>query len=186
MKTLSITLKKNELCYDIDFITYKVAKVHFHPTQPDTAMEVATSPSDHDFVDRLLESAVEQVKERLRFCLDETPYNAVSDRILPDLCTAPPDGNPAPAPLLPPPSAGCGSRGAYDLVLRTDDSWKGSLKVLCSAVHNFVVHHVVYHYLQLTAPTFAPAFGEEAEETLDRIGNYMRINHPIKNHLLWT
>ena len=30
MKTLSITLQKNELCYDIDFITYKVAKVHFH------------------------------------------------------------------------------------------------------------------------------------------------------------
>ena len=52
MKTLSITLQKNELCYDIDFITYKVAKVHFHPTQPDTAMEVATAPSDHDFVDR--------------------------------------------------------------------------------------------------------------------------------------
>ena len=118
--------------------------------------------------------------------LDEAPYNAVSDRILPDRHTAPPDGNPATAPLLPPPSAGCGSQGAYDLVLRTDDSWKGSLKVLCSAVHNFVVHHVVYHYLQLTAPTFAPAFGEQAEETLNRIGNYMRINHPIKNHLLWT
>ena len=62
MKDIVISLKKNELAYDIEFMTYKVAKVHFAETHPSAAQEVASAPSDHDFIDRLVVSGNENVR----------------------------------------------------------------------------------------------------------------------------
>ena len=159
-KKLIITLKRDELVYDIDFITYKVAKVHFRDGLSEVAGEVATSESDKDYVDRLLMSGMERMKDELRWCVVSERANAASDRL-------------------------CGCRKDYDLVLNTGEDWRGEASVVASLAHDYVVSDVVGNLLRQVAPDMAPLYEEQAQSRLNRLYGYMRTNQRIRMRLLF-
>ncbi len=157
-KTLIITLKRDELAYDIDFITYKVAKVHFMEEAPKVAGEVATDVSDKDFVDRLLTSGLENIKDELRWCCQWSRANSANDIV-----------------------NGC--RKDYDLVLSVRKDWRGSVEVLSSMSHDYLVNYAVFRLLLQVAPNLAPAYASLAESLLHRLYDYMRVNQRIRQTL---
>lgn len=157
MKDIVISLKKNELAYDIEFMTYKVAKVHFAESQPIAAQEVAAAPSDHDFIDRLLLSGIENVRNELRWCAVRHRRVACDDKI-------------------------SGRSLSYDIILRIDNNNHADLQVLASLIHDYLVDYAVYHHLLVTATSFAPPFAALAEATLNRIYLHMREEKPTRRY----
>lgn len=156
-----ITLKKNELVYDIEFMSYKVAKVHFLESHPQTAHEMAASRDDRDYIDRLLESAVANVKSELQWCVDERRHDATSNMISPD-------------------------KREYDIVLNIDDSSRRMAESLCSAIHDYVVNYALYRFLLITAADYAPPFGALAESNLNQAYSLARNNMKYKFFSLWN
>ena len=152
---LLITLKKNELLYDIEYMSYKVAKVHFLDTQPQSAAEVTVAEDDRDFVDRLLHSAFANVNDTLQWCVDSRPRTVATDKVCPDV-------------------------KEYDLVLNIDDKRRTIADALCSAIHDYVVHHALYHYMLMTAPAFAPSFAALAESDINKAYSLARNNTGYK------
>ncbi len=159
---LLITLKKNELVYDIEYMSWKVAKVHFLDDQPLTAPSMAVNQdSDRDFVDRLLESAIANVKSELQWCIDSRRHNVATDMVSPD-------------------------RREYDMVLNIDDDRRNVADALCSAIHDYVVCYATYRFFLLTAPSFAPSLAELAESHINRAYSLARNNMKYKYHCLWN
>lgn len=159
---LIITLKKNELVYDIEYMSWKVAKVHFLEDQPQTAPSVAVNQDDdRDFVDRLLESAVANVKSELQWCVDNRRHNVATDMVSPD-------------------------RREYDIVLNIDDDRRKVADALSSAIHDYVVSYATCHFFLLTAPSFAPSLAALAESHINRAYSLARNNMKYKYHSLWN
>ncbi len=156
-----ITLKKNELVYDIEFMSYKVAKVHFLESNPQTAPEMAASSDDRDYIDRLLESAVANVKAQLQWCVEERRHDAATDMVSPD-------------------------KREYDIVLNIDDSLSRMAEPLCSAIHDYVVHYALYRFLLVTATDYAPPFASLAESDINQAYNLARNNMKYKYFSLWN
>lgn len=157
MKDIVISLKKNELSYDIEFMTYKVAKVHFAETQPSAAQEVAAAPSDQDFIDRLLLSGIENVRNELRWCAVRHRRVASDDKIS--------------GPIL-----------SYDIILRIEENNHTDLQVLASLIHDYLVNYAVYHHLLITATSFAPPFAALSEATLNKIYLHVREEKPTRRY----
>ncbi len=148
---LLISLKKNELLYDIEYMSYKVAKVHFLDGQPQSVADVAVARDDHDFIDRLLHSAFANVKEKIQWCVDRRPHRVATDMLRP-------------------------GRHDYDLVLDVNDKRREMADSICSAVHDYVVHHVLHRFLAMTAPEFSDMFADMAENDIERVYNLCRTN----------
>ena len=157
MKDIVISLKKNELAYDIEFMTYKVAKVHFAETHPSAAQEVASAPSDQDFIDRLVVSGIENVRNELSWCAVRHRRVASDDKI-------------------------SGLVLSYDILLRIDENNHTDLQVVASLIHDYLVNHAVYHYLLITATSFAPPFAALAEATLNKIYLHVREEKPRRRY----
>ena len=157
MKDIVISMKKNELAYDIVFMTYKVAKVHFAESQPIAAQEVAAAPSDQDFIDRLLLSGIENVRNELRWCAVRHRRVACDDKIS--------------GPIL-----------SYDIILRIDDNNHADLQVLSSLIHDYLVDYAVYRHLLITATSFAPPFAALAEAALNKIYLHVREEKPTQRY----
>ena len=155
-----ITLKKNELVYDIEFMTYKVAKIHFLDVAPQAATDVAVGDDDRDYVDRLLESAVANVKTELQWCVDERRHDVVTDMVSPD-------------------------KHDYDIILNIDEKSRKAAESLCSAIHDYVVHYAVYRVMLLAAPGFAPSYAALAESDLNRAYSLARNNSKYKFYSLF-
>jgi len=156
-----ISLKKNELVYDIEFMTYKVAKIHFLESAPQSAADVAVGVDDRDFVDRLLESAVANVKRELQWCVDDRLHDAVTDMVSPD-------------------------KHEYDIILNLDFKGGNVAESLCSAIHDYVVHYAVYRFLLMSVPGIAPDFAALAETDLNRVYSLARTNQKYKYYSLWN
>ena len=157
-----ITLKKNEIIYDIEYMSWKVAKVHFLEDQPQTAVSVAVNQNDDkDYVDRLLESAIANVKSELQWCVDSRRQNVATDMVNPD-------------------------KQEYDIVLDIDDDRQKVADALCSALHDYVVCYATYHCLLLSAPSFAPSLAALAESHINRAYALARNNMKYKYHCLWN
>ena len=139
-----ISLKKNELVYDIEFMTYKVAKIHFMESAPQSAADVAVEEGDRDFVDRLLESAIANVKSELQWCVEDRCHDAVTDMVIPD-------------------------KHEYDIILNLEHKGGNVAESLCSAIHDYVVHYAVYRFLLMSAHGFALDFAALAETYLNRV-----------------
>ena len=149
MKEKAISLKKNELVYDMEYILHKLSRVCGDSDgQPSEAM---LSDTDHDRLDRLFESALSNVKSELGWCVVHGYHPFVSDGL-------------------------AGGPGDYDLVLRMDDGWRGDLQSLCSAVHDYFVHYAVYHHLLSTSPLLAPSYAALAESDLNKVYSIARGN----------
>lgn len=151
-----INLKKNELLYDIEYTCYKVAKIHFLPNAPQSAADVAVAEDDRDYIDRLLHDALTSVEDTLQWCVEKRQRSVASDAISPE-------------------------RQEYDIELNINDQARRTMAdALCSAIHNFVVHSVVYHFLLVSATDLAPSYAALAESDLNRAYNLCRNNSKYK------
>ena len=159
MKNIVITLKENELTYDIDFMTYKVAKVHFSETAPSVAGEVSTTPSDKDYVTRLLISGIENVRNELSWCASYRHRVSATDAVCP--------------------------QHTYDLVFRLSDYNRADPRILGSLIHDYITYYAVYHYLLLTSISHATPFAALAESALNKIYLHVREEQPIQTYRLW-
>ena len=160
MKDIVITLKKDALRYSIDYMTYKVAKVHFSDQTPELAAEVASTPSDQDYMDELTESGLENVRGELRWCV------ADKNRVAGDDCV-------------------CPARGEYDIVLRVRDDSGVDPQTLGRMIHDYVAFYVAYRYLLLTVPAVAASLAALADAELNKVYNHVREEMPATNPLLW-
>ena len=159
---LLITLKKNELIYDIEYMSWKIAKVHVLNEQPQAAPSVAVNQDDdRDFVDRLIESALANVKHELQWCIDSRHHCVANDEVNPD-------------------------RSDYDLVLNIDDQRQKLSDALCSAIHDYVACYATYRCLLLSAPSFAPSMAALAESHINRAYSLARNNMNYKYFCLWN
>lgn len=155
MKDIVITLKRSELTYSIDYVTYKVAKVHFSESSPEVASEVASTPSDKDYVDELIASGMENVRNELRWCVGGMNRVAGNDGV-------------------------CGSHDSYDLVLCLPERNRVDPKILSRLVHDYLVYYVAYRYLLLSAPGIAPSFASLSEAELNKVYMHVREEQPTR------
>ncbi len=160
MKDIVITLKRDELTYSIDYLTYKVAKVHFSESSPELAVEVASTSSDKDYVDELISSGIENVRNELRWCAERRSRVAGSDGVIP-ACKE------------------------YDIVLRLRDDSGVDAGMLARMIHDYLVHYVAYRYLLLTTAEMAGAFASLAESDLNKVYLHVREEGPERLPLLW-
>lgn len=152
MRETAISLKKNELVYDVEYALHKLSRVERDSEgRPSDAL---LSESDHDHLDRLFESALSNVKSELSWCVVHGHHPFVSDGL-------------------------AGSPGDYDLVLRMDVGWRGDMQSLCSAVHDYFVHYAVYHHLLTVSPLLAPSYAALTESDLNKAYSIARGNLDI-------
>lgn len=160
MKDIVITLNKESLTYSIDYMTYKVAKVHFSDQSPELAAEVSSTPSDKDYMDELTASGLENVRSELRWCV------AGKNRVAGNDCV-------------------CPNVGEYDIVLRVGDGNGLDPQTLGRMIHDYVAYYVAYRYLLLTAPSVAASFAALAEAELNKVYMHVREEVPTRKPLLW-
>lgn len=160
MKDIVITLNRNELTYGIDYLCYKVAKVHFSQTDAAVADEVSSTPSDKDYIDQLTAGAIENIRDELRWCLARRSHLAGSDKV--------DDG-----------------QADYDIVLRVRDDSGVEPATLGRLMHDYVVYRVAYQYLLLSAPAVAPSLASLAEAALNKVYLHTREERPTRPPRLW-
>ena len=149
MKESAITLKKNELVYDVEYMLHKLSRTGGESES--SIWEIGISDADHDYLDRLFTSAMSNVRNELSWCTAYGHHPFVSDGLQ-------------------------GSPGDYDIVLHIDDGWRGDMQALCSAIHDYVVHYAVYQQLLASAPLLAPSFAALAESDLNKAYSIARSN----------
>ena len=155
MKDIVVSLKREELTYSIDYLTYKVAKVHFSESSPKVAVEVASTPSDKDYVDELIASGIENVRNELRWCVEKRNRVAGTDIVCPACET-------------------------YDIVLHLADDSRVDPQILGRMIHNYLVYYVAYRYLLLSAPGMAGSFASLSEAALNKVYMHVREEQPSK------
>lgn len=166
MRQIVISLKRGELAFDIDMITYKIAKSHLtsRDSRDETAgslsTEIACGESDRDYISRLIEEAMENIRSELAWCCQPGSGNTASDMSVPD------DND-------------------LELTISVHDDSKTGAQVLCTMIHDYVVSYCVYRHLLSTAPAFAASYATLAENAMSRIYNHVRNNEPTKRYCLW-
>lgn len=150
-----VKAKKEEVMYDIDFISWKVAKCRLE--QPEQQAEAQTDNEATDYITRQIQTAVDNAKGALH------PY-VVNDKgtLLDDELKA---------------------HDEWFIVFQFGSEFAGSTQKLCNLFHRYIVDFALSEWFKLVMPAEAANYYASAEDWLERFKSEARttvlINQPM-------
>lgn len=151
--TFAVKLLRNELIYDIDFVSNRIAKVHFTGETIQNRVNVTTEGDENqDWIDDTIMNALQNVSQKLRFC------HISHSRLSTDEVTA--NNSEEEGPI-------------YVMSLRLP-KWKGSSESLARFIHEYVVNYVLSEWFVMTYMDVSPVYADKASKNLVQIVNEAR------------
>lgn len=149
-----VKLRREEVLYDVDFISWKLAKCRVAESEEERA-ERQTDEESYDWIGRQIETAFDEVKSKIR---------AYVTRIKSRVSSNSKDGN----------------IDEWNLELIMEHGWRGEPKQLCTYMHNYVVAYVLAKWFGITLPSEAANYVQEYNYWMDKIVSEAR-NTQVKN-----
>lgn len=149
-----VKLRREEIQYDVDFISWKLAKCRVAESEEERA-ERQTDEESYDWIGRQIETAFDEVKSKIR---------AYVTRIKSRVSSNSKDGN----------------IDEWNLELIMEHGWRGEPKQLCTYMHNYVVAYVLAKWFGITLPSEAANYVQEYNYWMDKIVSEAR-NTQVKN-----
>lgn len=149
-----VKLHREEVLYDVDFISWKLAKCRVAESEEERA-ERQTDEESYDWIGRQIETAFDEVKSKIR---------AYVTRIKSRVSSNSKDGN----------------IDEWNLELIMEHGWRGEPKQLCTYMHNYVVAYVLAKWFGITLPSEAANYVQEYNYWMDKIVSEAR-NTQVKN-----
>lgn len=150
-----VKAKKDEVLYDIDFISWKLAKCRIE--QPEQQAEAQTDSESADYIIRQIETAVANAKGALHPMV-------VNDKGI----------------LLDDETTECNE---WFIVFEFGKEFAGSTQKLCNLFHRYIVDFALAEWFKLVLPNEAANYYASAEDWLERFKSEARttvlINQPI-------
>lgn len=149
-----VKLRREEVLYDVDFISWKLAKCRVAESEEERA-ERQTDEESYDWIGRQIETAFDEVKSKIR---------AYVARIKSRVSSNSKDGN----------------IDEWNLELIMEHGWRGEPKQLCTYMHNYVVSYVLAKWFGITLPSEVANYVQEYNYWMDKIVSEAR-NTQVKN-----
>lgn len=143
-----VKLRREEIQYDVDFISWKLAKCRVAESEEERA-ERQTDDESRDWMGRQIETAFDMVKSKIRAYV-----SGIGSRI----SSNSKDGN----------------ASEWNMELLMEPGWRGEVKQLCSYVHKYVVAYVLSEWFRMTLPGEAQAYVEECDAWMNKIVSEVR------------
>lgn len=149
----AVKLLRNELIYDIDFVTNRIAKMRFTDEDIKKASSVTSEGEENqDWLDDTIMSALNNVSQKLRFChishsrlsTDEVrPVNSEDEGVI------------------------------FNMALNLP-KWRGSAESLARFIHEYIVNYTLSEWFLMTMADISPVYAEKANRNLTQIVNESR------------
>lgn len=136
-----VLLERFEIEYDVEVTAVAAAKTIYHDGAPDMRTDVVDAAKQKDFLDRCIDTAINNVKTKIRFAVQRNSRMA-SDEITEDA-------------------------QQYVIPLRFEKEWQEEPETLCSAIHEYVVKFTLSRWAEKIG--FKSDYYAQAEEELTRI-----------------
>lgn len=183
--------------YIVDFILYE----WFRMTLPNEAASYLSTSQDwekkavseaqseeenFDWFERQLATAVENIKDRLRWCISSCDHlgTIVDNTIKTGTITYGEEGNPSVAQdpasfaddiaFLDAPAEICVPLPEHVLRFSFSPAWKGNFESLGNYIHRYIVDFILYEWYKITLPAAASVYLASAEQWKDKIVNEAR------------
>ena len=137
-----VKLLRSELVYDIDFISWKVAKCRVSENAEAQA-EAQTDGESTNWLNRQIETAVDNVKSELGIYVNEPCMRVQTDHVE--------------------------SEEEWTIVLRMESGWRGNVKNLKTYIHGYVVNYVLAYWFEMTLPDEAGKYHVLSEQMLRKV-----------------
>ena len=182
MKYKGLTIKRDEVLYDVNFISWKTAKCRI--TDAAVQAEAQTDDENREWFERQLATAVDHLKGRLRWCIHEhtgtitdntiktyeIPYGEMGNeeieqdptRFCDDIAfLKAPVHKRIPIPV-------------HIFRFRFSDEWRGSFESMSNYIHRYIVDYILYEWFKMTLPNEAATYLASATEWESKIINEAR------------
>lgn len=140
-------LLRSEVEYDVDFISWKVARCRVLDNDEQRA-EAQTDKENGDWLTRKIELAVSEAKRLLSAYVDEYPSRMRTDEP--------------------------GKEEEFTVVLRMERGWRGDVGRMNRFFYEYVVNYVLGEWFKMVMPDEAAAYAALAKDWLNELVNEAR------------
>ena len=182
MKNKALTIKRNEVLYDINFISWKTAKCRI--TEPESQAEAQTDDESKEWFERQLATAVDHLKGQLRWCIREHTGTIIDNTIKTKVLIYGEEDYPAVGQdpstfeddeaFLDAPKEKHIPIPEHIFRFRFSDSWRGNFEALGNYIHRYIVDYILYEWFKMTLPSEASVYLASAGQWESKIINEAR------------
>jgi hypothetical protein len=188
MKYKGLAIKRDEVLYDVNFISWKTAKCRVTDTAAQA--EAQTDDENHAWFERQLATAVDHLKGKLKWCIHEHTGTITDNTIKTYGIPYGEEGNEeieqdptefyddfefieAPARKhIPIPK--------HVFRFRFSDAWQGNFEALSNYIHRYIVDYILYEWFKITMPNEAAAYLVSSDAWESKVINEAR-NEKVSN-----
>lgn len=182
MKFKTLSIKRKDVLYDVNFISWKTAKCRI--TEPQARAEVQTDDENLIWFERMLATAVDHLKGRLRWCIAE-PSGTITDNSI-KMKAVPYGDNDNPAVeqdfnsfvddelFIEAPADKIEPFDEHIVRFKFSDSWRGDFNTFTNYVHRYIVDYILYEWFKITMPNEASAYLMSADAWESKVVNEAR------------
>ena len=191
---VQIVLFRNEIMYDTDFQSNRVARLRFTDEELKksrlASTESTASDSKEDYIDRCIHNALSVIRQKLRFAIPTCTATPMACDSIPQPHMAHPQPSlaehhhhPCSQPFLAEPSelhqpftaheytqeaTNAISSGdmAFAIVFNFEEGWHGIPQNVCDFAHEYIVNSVLADWFTLALPDLASVFTAKASAAL--------------------
>lgn len=178
----AMTVKRNEVLYDVNFISWKIAKCRI--AEPEAQSEAQHDDESIEWFERQLATAVDHLKGKLRWCIHEHTGTVIDDTIKRKAIAYGGEGYPS---TPQDPSSFADDEAFLDAPaekhipmpehvfrFRFSDAWRGSLEAIGNYIHRYIVDYILYEWFKITLPSEAAVYLASAEQWENKVINEAR------------
>lgn len=178
----AFTAKRNEILYDVNFISWKTANCRV--TEVESRAEAQADDEGHEWFERQLATAVDHLKGRLRWCINEH-LGTITDNTIKMKEVSYGDAD-YPAETQDPttfsddeeflgaPAVKHITIPEYTFRFTFSPSWKGNFEALGNYIHRYIVDYILYEWFKITLPSEATVYLASAEQWESKVINEAR------------
>lgn len=187
----TVVLHRASLLYDINYESWKIARCRIENMK--LQAETSTDEEADLFVERVIDTAINNLKDRLFWCLDTSTASADVSSNLIDMDTENPSEGPQyePDTSLPvddftmdttipdieehtPETTVARLPQHYTFGFRFSRYWRGNIHSVKSAIHNYIKSLVLSEWFALVKPDEAVRYAQAADKYLTDAVSYAR------------
>lgn len=182
MKNKALSIKRKEVLYDVNFISWKTAKCRV--AEPEAQAEAQTDDESREWFERQLATAVDHLKGQLRWCIAEHIGTITDNTVKTHAIPYGEEGNES---ILKDPSSFDDDEAFLDAPaelhvpihehvfrFRFSDTWRGNFESLSNYIHRYIVDYILYEWFKMTVPNEAATYLASATDWEDKIINEAR------------
>lgn len=143
MYEAAVILRREEILFDVDFVSWKVAKCQI-TDNPQQEAEVSTDDESSDWINRTIEAAVDNAKSEIGYAVVER--SRMQDNV--------PDQE---------------EMDEWRVVLSIrKEGWTGNVRSLKTYLHHYVVNFVLSRWFIMVLPSEASVYAGLSDEYLEK------------------